>query len=95
MQLIQSSPVTNPGVVCFWPNISPTGSGTAKLPWKESLLALHCHERGLYHLLSLFGYIWSDTYGNNFVKMSKQYVVQDVISLIMGGNEGKMGMTRS
>ena len=31
--------------------IRPAGSGTAKLSWKERLLALHFHERGLYHPL--------------------------------------------
>ena len=51
VQLIQFSLISNSAIVCFWLNIRPAGSGTAKLFWKERLLALHFHERGLYHPL--------------------------------------------
>ena len=44
VQLIPSSVVPGFAIVCFWSNINPAGSGTAKISWKERLLALHFQE---------------------------------------------------
>ena len=44
VQLIPSGVVPGLAIVRSWSNISPAGSGTAKLSWKERLPALHFQE---------------------------------------------------